>query len=128
MNSILTSTNVNLPYTVITVDCFRTSLLKQTEDKENLRSNFSRIYNDLSLYFMSIFSTGFHDYPAFHDLLLMRLHVLQTTGSISKPGLSVRFQSCRVNITSRRGIKQLGISSGFIFILFSNEISRRPHS
>ena len=44
------------------------------------------------------------------------------------PGLSLRFQSCWVNITSRRGIKQLGISSGSIFILFSSEISRAPHS
>ena len=67
------------------MDCFRTSLLKQTEDKQNLRSKFSRINNELSLYFTSIFSPGFHDYPGFPwpASTLMRLHVLQT-GSISK--------------------------------------------
>ena len=31
--------------------------------------------------------------------------------------------SCWVNITSRCGIKQLGVSSGSIFLLFANEIS-----
>ena len=67
------------------MDCFRTSLLKQTEDKQNLRSKFSRINNELSLYFTSIFSPGFHDYPGFPwpASTLMRLHVLQTA-SISK--------------------------------------------
>ena len=46
----------------------------------------------------------------------------------SLAGLSLRFQSCRVNITSRQGIRQLGISSGTIFVLFSKEISRGLHS
>ena len=32
------------------------------------------------------------------------------------------------NTTSRRGIKQLAISFGSIFLLFSNESSKGPHS
>ena len=35
-----------------------------------------------------------------------------------------KISSCWVNTTSRRGIKQLGISFGSIFLLFSYEISR----
>ena len=34
---------------------------------------------------------------------------------------------CQVNATIRWGIKQLGISSGSIFLLFSYEGSRGPH-
>ena len=36
--------------------------------------------------------------------------------------------SCQVNTTSRRGIIQLGISFGWIFLLFSIESSQGPHS
>ena len=36
-------------------------------------------------------------------------------------GVVTKISSCPVNITSRWGIKQLRISSGSIFILFSNE-------
>ena len=36
--------------------------------------------------------------------------------------------SCRVNTTSRRGIKWLGICFGSIFLLFSNKSSRGPLS
>ena len=36
--------------------------------------------------------------------------------------------SCRVNTTSRRGIKQLEISFGSIFLLFSNKSSHGGHS
>ena len=39
-----------------------------------------------------------------------------------------KISSCRVNTTSRRGIKQLEISFGSIFLLFSYESSRGPHS
>ena len=39
-----------------------------------------------------------------------------------------KISSCRVNTTSRRGIKQLGISFGSIFLLFSNKSSRGPLS
>ena len=35
-----------------------------------------------------------------------------------------RISSCRVNTISRQGIKQLGISFGSVFILFSYESSR----
>ena len=35
-----------------------------------------------------------------------------------------KISSCRVNTTSRRGIKRLGISFGSIFVLFSNKSSR----
>ena len=38
------------------------------------------------------------------------------------------FSSCRVNTTSRRGIKQLGISFGSIFVLFSNKSNQVPLS
>ena len=39
------------------------------------------------------------------------------------PGLSVRFQVAAKNASSRWGIKQVGISFGFIHLLFSNESS-----
>ena len=39
-----------------------------------------------------------------------------------------KVSSCRENTTSRRGIKQLGISFGLIFVLFSYESSQGPHS
>ena len=38
-----------------------------------------------------------------------------------------KISSCWVNTTSRQGIKQLGISFGSIFLLFSNESSQGPH-
>ena len=44
-------------------------------------------------------------------------------------GLSlIKISSCRVNTTSRRGIKWLGISLGTIFLLFFNKSSRGPLS
>ena len=39
-----------------------------------------------------------------------------------------KISSCRVNTTSRQGIKQLGISFGSIFLLFSYESSRELRS
>ena len=39
-----------------------------------------------------------------------------------------KISSCQVNTTSRLGIKQLRISFGSIFLLFSNESSWGPHS
>ena len=39
-----------------------------------------------------------------------------------------KISSCRVNTTSRRGIKRLGSSFGSIFLLFSNKSSRGPLS
>ena len=39
-----------------------------------------------------------------------------------------KISSCRVNTTSRWGIKQLGISLGSIFLLFTYESSRGPRS
>ena len=39
-----------------------------------------------------------------------------------------KISSCRVNTTSRRRIKQLGISFGSAFSLFSYESSREPRS
>ena len=39
-----------------------------------------------------------------------------------------KISSCRVNTTSRQGIKRLGISFGSIFLLFSNKSSRGPLS
>ena len=48
-----------------------------------------------------------------------------------KEGLAVirvvtKISSCRVNTTSRLGIKRLGISFGSVFVLFSNKSSRGP--
>ena len=46
---------------------------------------------------------------------------------LSRSGRVVtKISSCRVNTTSRRGIKRLGISFGSIFLLFSNKSSRGP--
>ena len=39
-----------------------------------------------------------------------------------------KISSCRINTTSRRGIKRLGISFDSIFLLFSNKSSRGPLS
>ena len=39
-----------------------------------------------------------------------------------------KISSCRVNTTSRPGIKWLGISFGSIFLLFSNKSNRGPLS
>ena len=39
-----------------------------------------------------------------------------------------KISSCRVKTTNRRGIKRLGISFGFVFLLFSNKSSRGPLS
>ena len=46
----------------------------------------------------------------------------------SKPRTVTKISSCWVNTTSRLGIKQLGISFGSIFLIFSYESSRGPHS
>ena len=39
-----------------------------------------------------------------------------------------KISSCRVNTTSRRGIKYIAISFGSIFLLFSTKSSRGPLS
>ena len=39
-----------------------------------------------------------------------------------------KISSSQVNTTSRQGIKQLGVSFGSIFLLFSNKSRRGPHS
>ena len=44
------------------------------------------------------------------------------------PRVVTKISSCRVNTTSRQGIKRLGISFGSIFLLFSNKSSRGPLS
>ena len=48
--------------------------------------------------------------------------------SYTWPRVVTKISSCRVNTTSRRGIKQLGISFGSTFLLFSHKISRGSHS
>ena len=47
---------------------------------------------------------------------------------IAKFRVVTKISSCRVNTTSRRGIKWPGISFGSIFVLFSNKSSRGPLS
>ena len=39
-----------------------------------------------------------------------------------------KISSCRVNTTSRKGIKRPGISFGSMFLLFSNKSSQGPPS
>ena len=46
--------------------------------------------------------------------------------SITSSRVVTKISSYRVDTTSRRGIKQLGISFGSIFLLFSNKSSRGP--
>ena len=50
----------------------------------------------------------------------------QKVNSLSR--VVTKISSCRVNTTSRRGIKRLGISFGSIFSPFSNKSSRGPLS
>ena len=45
-----------------------------------------------------------------------------------KSRVVTKISSCRINTTSRRGIKRLGISFGSIFLLFSNKSSQGPLS
>ena len=47
---------------------------------------------------------------------------------LSSNRVVTKISSCRVNTTSRRGIKRLGISFGSISLLFSNKSSRGPLS
>ena len=57
------------------------------------------------------------------ELLLLTFLFSKFLGSI--PGLSLsKIPSCRVNTTSRWGIKQLGTSFSSIFLLFSFESSQ----
>ena len=54
--------------------------------------------------------------------------ILVTRPARSTGRVVTKISSCRVNTTSRRGIKRLGISFGSIFLLFSNKSSRGPLS
>ena len=47
---------------------------------------------------------------------------------LTKTRVVTKISSCRVNTTSKWGIKWLGISCGSIFLLFSNKSSRGPLS
>ena len=51
-----------------------------------------------------------------------------SSSSVNGVRVVTKISSCRVNTTSRRGIKQLGVSFGSIFLLFSFESSRGPCS
>ena len=62
----------------------------------------------------------FHASDADYPINKIKIHI--------QSGDVTRISSYEVNITSRWGIKQLGISFGSTFPLFSNESSRRPHS
>ena len=53
----------------------------------------------------------------------MRFHLFSTVARAV-----TKISSCWINATSRRGIKQLEISFGSIFLLFSYENSRGPRS
>ena len=62
-------------------------------------------------------------------LYVTHLYVICCHFIQSYAGLSLlKISSCRVNTTSRLGIKQLGISFSSIFLLFFNESSQGPHS
>ena len=66
--------------------------------------------------------------------ILRSLRDLRSKPTRRNPALSptvrvvTKISSCRVNTTSRRGIKRLEISFGSIFLLFSNQSSRGPLS
>ena len=47
---------------------------------------------------------------------------------LSSPRVVSKISSCQLNTTTRRGIRQIGISFGSIFFLFSYESSQGPHS
>ena len=58
-----------------------------------------------------------------------KLSITNQTFLLSKICTAVtKISSCWVHTTSRWGIKQLGISFGSIFLLFSYESSQGPHS
>ena len=57
------------------------------------------------------------------NLLGSILHII-----IILPRVVAKISSCRVNTTSRRGIKHRGVSFGSNFLLFSNKSSPGPHS
>ena len=58
-----------------------------------------------------------------------KLSITNQTFLLSKICKAVtKISSCWVHTTSRWGIKQLGISFGSIFLLFSYESSQGPHS
>ena len=59
--------------------------------------------------------------------VVMKLYAKKLVSDIAYRVVT-KISSCRVNTTSRRGIKRLGISFGSIFLLFSNKSSRGPLS
>ena len=59
------------------------------------------------------------------DLALRPTHLL---GYIVIIRVVTKISSCQVNTTHRWGNKQLGVSFSSIFLLFSFESSRGPHS
>ena len=59
-----------------------------------------------------------------YALLNIRTIVQNYTPTPALIRVVTKISSCRVNTTSRRGIKQLGISLGSIFLLFSSESYR----
>ena len=59
--------------------------------------------------------------------MLFHVNVLEGE-EIAKDRVVTKISSCRVNTTSRREKKQLGLSFGSIFLLFSFESSRGPRS
>ena len=92
-----------------------------------------------------IFSVTIYTVTAYKDFKRKDLYtvllspITRFTSSMSVSGIQMSFfstysrvvtkiSSCRVNTTSRRGIKRLGISFGSIFLLFSNKSSRGPLS
>ena len=56
------------------------------------------------------------------------LKFIQNRPLLLSHSVVTKISSCWVHTTSRRGIKQLGISCGSIFLLFSNKSSQGPHS
>ena len=79
-----------------------------------------KLYQSFKLSFMK------RSKQAFIDKYILKISVIFLTKLLNRD--VTKILSCRVNTTSRWGIKQLGISFGSIFLLFSNKSSQGPHS
>ena len=96
--------------------------LKQFKrSSSNKRSKFTRLNFPRSIPDVAIFQQEPKD-------MRMICHQLFLTFCLQVYRVVTKISSCRVNTTSRQGIKRLGISFGSIFLLFSNKSSRGPLS
>ena len=62
------------------------------------------------------------------DIVRRKLLLVTVGTSRDNTRVATKISSCRVSTSSRWGIKQVAISFGFDFLLFSNESGWGPHS